>query len=142
MGPDYVSVLSWNPSTGLLHLHVVIAASEYMPHKLVAQKAREVGLGSVHVSRIGTTANDRHNIANYMRANLLPLREAPKVDGQRLRPFNPSRSWPGGTLTRPAWREQAQEGRRLIVVGFTRDGVPWARPMKGEQEADELLEAS
>jgi hypothetical protein len=134
-------VLGFSPSTGQLHLHIVIVGGPYVPQRLLSQQAREVGLGQTYVGLIGSSDRDIRCISNYLGRNLLALRDAPKVDGQRLRPFNPSRSWPGGTLTKPAWRREV-EVRRFILVGLTAGGVPWARTLNGEEEVSELLKAA
>lgn len=109
----HVTVVGGNPRRR--HLHVVTVAGEFAPQKILAEHSRSVGLGpQLSIARLKPGPQHRDRLSAYLAANALAyVREAAHGSRERLRPVRISPGWPGGSLSRPAFRSRSDSGRFL-----------------------------
>jgi hypothetical protein len=86
----YIAALDCDPLSGRLHRHVVAICQEPLSGRVIADRARGVGLGHTKVQRIGSAAADRARIANYLARNGVRYAALCAASG-RVQPFTRSR---------------------------------------------------
>lgn len=88
----HLSVLACDPDGGHLHRHLVVIGGPYIPQKILMQHALRVGLGGVvDIRLIGSMAQDRRRVANYLADNALTFAVAHANSGARVAPVSRSR---------------------------------------------------
>jgi hypothetical protein len=91
----YLSVLGCAPDGSNLHRHVVAIGGPGVSRKLLKRQALRAGLGGVvDIRPIGSTAQDRRRVSNYVASNALAFAVAHRSES-RVAPISRSRGVSG-----------------------------------------------